>query len=831
MTETNKSGSPLVVCGIGASAGGLEALKKLFSLLKPNEDVAFLVAQHLSPDHHSHLVQILATTSKMAVSEARNGETMVGGKIYIAPPNADIGVHESEIVLSDPESGPGPKPSANKLFTSIAQQYQDRSVAVILSGTGTDGALGIRAVRLAGGVTLVQEPEDAQYDGMPSAAIETRCVDMILPVPEMAASLQQILTQPGRLAAEMESVSSGEASPIRHIIKSVRTTCGVDISYYKDATVERRIQRRMAINNLVQLEEYRKLVTGNKEEAMALSRSVLISVTSFFRDPDAFKELEKVLTTQIAGMGSKDTLRVWVAACATGEEAYSIAILFQEIIANRSDYPELVIFASDMDEGAVDFARVGVYSDDSLANISDAIRQRYFQQCGNAWQVKKLIRQQVVFSVQNIAEDPPFSRMNLVSCRNLLIYLKPNIQKRVFELLHYSLKEGGYLFLGQSESAEQFNSLFKLHSKSGRLYRRSSQAGNYSVSFDEDTIRLRTPRPEGSNKVSRDRRRNTLQELAQKTLTESMDVAWAVVDDNDVVKCLSRDARPLFTLPEGLTILRIFNLLPEALQTEVRGLLYRSRRGNESVRGSRCIVPFAEGDHAYRVDILPVKDDFEQFWVVAFHTDELPKERKPDEGEAGSEASAYISELEQKILFLHQDLQSATEELETSNEELQSQSEELQSSNEELQSMNEQLLTSNEELQSSNEELLTMNDEIRIKSTQLELAASSLSALIARLDYPVIFFDNKLRINWHNEPSVKVAAADSLVLNTPIQNVDWQFEAGDLIRAARDALVSARATQVKVKDQSDALWTIELDLCRREHSDVEGLMLRFMQAG
>lgn len=827
MSKNSEMDQNLVVCGIGASAGGLDPLKKIFKLLAPHPDVAYIVAQHLSPAHHSHLAEIIGTTSKMPIAEAKHREKIVGGHIYVAPPNCNIETLKGKIILSEPDDGPGPKPSATMLLSSLAAEYKDRAIAIILSGTGSDGAQGIRNIRLNGGISMAQSPDEAQYNGMPKAAIDTRCVDMVLPVEKIVSTLEQVLSKPDQIAQEMETVSSRDGSHLERIAAAVRTNTEIDIALYKETTLKRRIQRRMAIRNITHVPEYEKLIRKDEEESLALANSVLISVTSFFRNQEVFDEVNHILKSLISHHERGDTIRIWVPACATGEEAYSIAILYHELIANESNFPTLVIFASDMDENAIDVARLGIYGLDSLANMPADWVDKYFAKKGNTLQVKKRIRQQVVFSIQNIAEDPPFSRMDLVSCRNLLIYLKPKVQKQVFELLHYSLLDGGYLVLGASESADLFSDLFTTHSKSLRIYRKSSNAMPYKTTFADDRTNPRLNQFQTRSTEEREQRRYTLQELANQAICDENQIVWAVVDEHDVVKCLSRDAGPVFSLPNGPTNLRVYNMVPEALQPEIRGLLYRARKDDIAVTGAPNKVEIDGEERVFRVSILPITDRHEKLWVVALVED--PDYESIETSAAGDDGSSqqYIRDLEHRLTFLQQDLQSATEELETSNEELQSQSEELQSSNEELQSMNEQLLTSNEELQSSNEELLTMNDEIRIKSDQLEHAANSLHTLIETSEHPILFCNALHRITAANKKAELVAEYDTSLLGLPVQNIAWKFEAKNFIQAVRNVCSNGGSSTIEVAPE-DKLWQVELTACTYDEQQIEGAMLRFL---
>ena len=820
----------LTVVGIGASAGGLEALKVLISALPASKNMCYVVAQHLSPTHNSLLTELLAPVTKLSVRELRDGQAADPGCVFITPPDHDVEYRDGHLRLQAPRTGVGPKPSVDRLLTSLAEHAGDHSVGIILSGTGSDGAMGVRAIKAAGGVVLVQSPDDAKYDGMPRSAIQTGCVDMVLTPDQIADTLENLAQMfgEGRVPTADQGISDG----YQRVVALVKRAAGMDLANYKSSTVERRIRRRMTMRRMDDMDAYAGLLQREPQEAELLSRDVLISVTSFFRDDANFRALERVLGTLVEDRDSEEVVRVWVPGCATGEEAYSIAIVLAEITRENVDAPDFLIFASDIDESALNVARVGQYADSALEEVSEELKNRYFHRQAGMWTVKKSLRQSIVFASQNVIEDPPFSRMDLVSCRNVLIYFNRDVQKRVLELFHYSLRDFGLLFLGRSESIEPYHSLFKPVSKRERLFRRQSGETEYVVPLRSTRADRSMPQDGAYDNAFANRRASRNTQLSRALLTRYCPPC-VVVDSQDRVIHTAGNVSKFLSFPDGELDTGVFQLVPDSARPELRALLHRVRREDKPAVGSRLPVPGGSGEgepNEVRLSVHPLRIDKDALVIVAFEPAKERPELSADAAEDDPREFRIASELERELANTRMHLQTVVEELETSNEELQSQSEELQSANEELQSTNEELQTSNEELQSTNEELTTVNDELQSKSSELESLAATLISVKDSLASPLLVVDRRLQLQDTNsaaETLLKLPPGESVVNMT---GVEWRVtDSSQLIKAAREVTSNSVSQQLMVETEGDDArsFLVQINPKFNVRDELEGAVLSF----
>ena len=787
--------APMIIVGIGASAGGLEALKMLISALPASDNICYVVAQHLSPTHNSLLTELLAPVTKLSVRDLRDGQELASNCIFITPPDRDVEYSEGVLRLSPPKPGVGPKPSVDRLLISLADHAGDHSVAIILSGTGSDGALGVRAVKAAGGVVLVQSPDDAKYDGMPRSAIQTGCADLVMTPDAMGETLENIAGAAGKLV--LPSADDGISDSYKRVVALVKRAAGMDLANYKSTTIERRILRRMRMRNIDDMDAYAGLLQREPQEAELLSRDVLISVTSFFRDDANFDSLRRVLSTLVESRAAEEMVRVWVPGCATGEEAYSIAISLAEIVRETPDAPDFLIFASDIDEAALNVARAGNYADSSLEELSDELKTRYFHRQAGLWVVKKHLRQSIVFASQNVIEDPPFSRMDLVSCRNVLIYFNRDVQRRVLELFHYSLRDFGLLFLGRSESIEPYMNLFEPVSKRDRLFRRRAGEIDYAVPLKRTSPKSNqnSGAYEGGDYAER---RTTRNAQLTRALLNRYCPPCVVVDAQDRVIHTAGEVSKFLSFPDGELDTGVFQLVSESSRPELRALLHRVRREDKPAIGSRMAVP--DEEHDVRLTVFPLRMDRDSLVVVAFERTESVAALASDTAEDNPREFRIASELERELANTRMHLQTVVEELETSNEELQSQSEELQSSNEELQSTNEELQTSNEELQSTNEELTTVNDELQSKSGELEDLASTLISVKESLQSPLMLVDRRLQVLDANPACERVMAVPQGQASYNLTAVAWELTDTPQLIAALRKVVSTGVGQQLVME-------------------------------
>lgn len=755
---TPKPQLPEYVVGLGASAGGLEALRALFAGLSNIQRLSFVVVQHLAPQHRSRLVELIAHETQLPVTEVEDGAVPRPGVIHITPPNADVVLEDGRLRLRDPAPKIGPKPSVDLFLTSLAAQMGERGIAVVLSGTGSDGAHGVRAIKAAGGLTFTQSLKSSKYDGMPRAAMQTGAVDRTLTPAEIAEELCKIDTEDGERAAylrretqPLEGESLDPADPFARLISHLQGRTGVDLSGYKPSTIRRRIERRMSATGVQTVEDYADYLAHTPSEAQLLLSDILISVTSFFRDAEAFKALRQWIESRVRGKYNGESFRCWVAGCATGEEAYSIAILINEAMEKAGKRIRVQIFATDLDEQALLIARKASYSKASLVDVPESLTERYFSAVDDRLQVASEIREMVVFAKHNMAEDPPFLNLDLVSCRNVLIYFANALQERVLSTFHYSLASDGVLFLGKSETAGAPAGCFEPVDKQAKLYQRIGRARDLPL------MRSRREWQREATLTAQDR-----QGIAGLDSFYSLIAAVApdavLVDEDGQVRQVFGNAGEYLRLPAGEATTDLSKLLPPNSALGLGTLLHRAGRSGRAVRGPRHEIELpGRGVIDLQLQVIPITHSGQDDYLVGFEQfpvdSRLRVATELDESEPEGPRKDKLARLEAEVVALREHLQRTIEEHETANEELQALNEEMQSTNEELQSANEELETTNEELQSSNEELTTVNQELNVKSAELQTLNQRLAAIQSAISYPLLIVDRELRLRNFNPAS------------------------------------------------------------------------------
>ena len=744
----------MYVVGIGASAGGLESISDLLSNLPDDIDnVAFIIAQHLSPNYKSMLSHLLSRETKLNVQEVNNGITVKNRNIYITPPDSEITYKNNKLWIVKPKNKVGPKPSVDVLFYSIAAEKMNLSIGIILSGTGSDGSKGIRSIKKSGGITIAQEPKSAKYDGMPLAAIETGHIDFILSPSEIGNELLGVLENSEKFEVQTIKDSSELPLSMDKIFRLMSKRTGTDFSNYKPTTLFRRIQKRLASLNLDNLDDYLNHIEKNPNELDSLFNIILIGVTAFFRDPEAFAELEKQLAQIISNKSPGDSIRIWVPGCATGEEPYTIGIILSKLLKGSIRDYNIQVFATDIDEKAITIARRGIYPPSSLENVAKEIIENYFLKKGDEYELLKSIRAMVLFSKHDVTSNPPFLKLDLISCRNLLIYFGINLQRHIMPVFHYALNPEGILFLGKSETVGQFSDIFKTIDGKYKIYRQKSGVNLGALKVNT----FRTSRINDRDTVLQQRPKdNLLKEMVKDALFRTLEYPYVIINDQMEIIEIKGDVHNYLGLNEGKMNLNIIKMAHKELQLELRSLLMNAVKNNVPVKGE--IKSYEIYDHVklLRVVVKPLsvdKDDNELF-VVIFENYEvnrhLPKHHKTvyDDSE-----NSRISELEHELAVTKENLQTYIEEVETSNEELQALNEELQSTNEELQSSNEELETSNEELSSTNEEiqiaygeLKSANEALEKKESLLRESESNIKALLNNRLQSSILIDHKYKI-------------------------------------------------------------------------------------
>ena len=756
--ERNQEKRHLIVC-IGASAGGLQAVTEFLNRLpkKANSSLKVILAQHLSPTYKSRLSELLARETGLEVAEARSGNVLKPGTLVICPPDREISFEEDKIKLEKSPVGVGPKPSIDNFLSSAAAVWKQDTVAVILSGTGSDGSRGVEEVSDKGGIIMVQNPDVAKYDGMPQAAIGTNLVDFV-------GTAAQIADQVASLAAgkTLHNLIPGRAedSPdaYKNIMKLLSKRTGTDFSNYKTATINRRLEKRLVVLKMKNLEEYLAYCKKNPKEIDILFDSVLIGVTEFFRDHEAFLKLREQFHQLLEKKLNGDPVRAWVPGCATGEEAYTIAIIIQDFYKDRKDAPRIQIFATDIDEVALSIARAGIYHADKLAKIPDPFKA-YFKPKGNdQFEVNKLIRSSVLFSKHDITANPPFLKLDLISCRNLLIYFGQVLQKRVMPVFHYSLNTNGLLMLGKSETVGTYNDLFSAIDGRLKIYRKKF----VPVSRD---IQLPTKKPSSAGAIKPTPKNNhSLQKSIEKTLLHSFDHPFVVINDDLDILEIFGDVNDFIQWRPGLMSANIVRQCIDPLQIELRTVINKSIKEQEIVSSRYRKFDYKKRTYLLKIKVKPVQSvDLEQtsLYMVIFEMlpDDLPIiSQSQTEAENANTGNQRIMEMEQELAATKEDLQSYVEELETANEELQSLNEELQSSNEELQSTNEELETSNEELQSTNEEvqiaygeLSELNQTLLQNEKNLLATQQQLQAMLQNTQQTFVLLQHNYEIISFNE--------------------------------------------------------------------------------
>ena len=736
-THSNTSSANIVV-GIGASAGGLEALQLFVSNLPKSTGVSYVLAQHLSPSHKSMMVDLLEKSSTIPVVQPKNDEKIQPNTFYICPPNKNIEINQNnQIILSDVgEVRHIPRPSVDMLFESIAFAKGDNAIGIVLSGTGSDGSRGVGIIKGEGGFSIAQDPRTAKFDGMPDSAINSGNIDLILPPEEMGNELINIIKFPRLPYLDVENIIPREV--YASILRKIKRQNKVDFTHYKESTIIRRIQRRMMALKIANVADYLQYLHDENSEVEVLFYDMLIGVTSFFRDPRAFDKLHEELKHYLLNKEDK-LLRVWVAGCSTGEEAYSITILLHELLGKEVKDYKIQVFATDVNSEAIDVARHGIYPESAIINIPKATRQKYFTVNGEHFEISKEIKANVIFSVHDLTQDPPFLRLDLITCRNLLIYFDLELQRQIMPLFHYALNLKGLLFLGQSESIGVFQEHFRTMSKNGKVYEavftgKKVPPDRNNHRFEIKDYAENKPK-EKAKPITKSKSVEMLSDLIAEKLKEAFLPSAILVNENmDIV--FSSGDNPLLMRPEGLPSNNIYQNLHSALSIDLRSAAHLIDSGQSIVYTAFQRIFVKEERYWARLILvdIPYQPGLGRLTLIFCQIEEvLNLPIASMDGDIDLSLSSFAKEQERQLLKAKEQLQTVIEELETSNEEMQSMNEELQSSNEELQSSNEELETTNEELQSTNEELQTAYAELRMAYDEKETQQQKLNAVSQEL--------------------------------------------------------------------------------------------------
>ena len=740
----------LPIGGIGASAGGLEALDRFFKSMPADNGMGFVVVTHLPPNRKSMLAEIIGRAAQMPVVDARDGEMVDAEHVYVLPPGAILTIREGRLRLrqtADHERTP-----IDVFFTSLAQDQAEHAIGIVLSGGGSDGTLGLKAIKENGGLTVAQGASVTRprFTQMPSSAVASGFVDLVLPVEDM----------PDRIVAYVRNWGAFDPQEPEDALSTVyrllQTRTGHDFSEYKDRTFQRRVQRRMQVVQTAKLEEYVERLQKDPDEVRALLRDLLIGVTDFFRDDGAFRVLETSVVPQLfEGKHAADEVRVWVVGCATGEEAYSIAILLREHMDRLQAPPKVQIFATDIDEAAMGVARAARYPADLVKGISPARRNRFFVHEAGVYHLVKDLREMCVFSTHSVIRDPPFSRLDLISCRNLLIYLKPSLQDQIIPLAHYALRPSGYLVLGLSENVGRYTELFVALDKKNRIFRRRDVVARPSLPFRQ--FLPASPQDGAVSSATAPVQRSELLRNVASTIVERFGPTYVIVDEAGEVLYFSAGIGKYLEIAAGPPSRDVLALASPGLRADLRAALRRAKETGLRATRDRIPVETIGGAHVIDLVVEPITRGNDTAYGIVF-ADHVPAIGHDERGSAQrpAEEDDVIQQIEKELQETKERLQSTIEELETANEEFRSSNEELMSVNEEMQSSNEELETSKEELQSVNEELQTVNSELSNKVDELDRANSDLNNLFQSTQIATIFLDRNLVIRSFTPPVTKL---------------------------------------------------------------------------
>ena len=802
---TARVGETPFVVGIGASAGGLIALERLFSSLPSDSGLVYVVVQHLSPKHESMMDELLARYTQMSIVTPEDGTDIRPNTVYLIPVGKNIEMRGGRLRVVEPASEGHLNKPIDVFFESLAEDVADRSIGIVLSGTGSDGSIGINSIREADGLVLAHDPDSAEFDGMPRAAIDTGVVDVVAPPEAMAEWLTRYVLNPENFPRGETAKAEGNESIVisqdpftATIFRLFRQRYGIDFSYYRAATISRRLKRRVAITGCENMEQYLALLQESDSEVDALYRDLLVEVTSFFRDEEAFIRIQKTVFEIVQNTQKQSEIRIWVPGCATGEEAYSLAMVFDDCLMELGRECRVKVFATDVHPTSLETASSGVYSRESFAKIPEKFRENYFQRVGDLFHVTRRLRQTVVFAPHDITRDPPFTRLDLISCRNVLIYFEPVVQRRVLSLFHFGLKVGGTLFLGPSETVGKLDSEFESVDVHWRIFQKLRDVRltqSTDLSLKSPIAKTFAHRPSYVSTATRGDRSWTIPE-AHELLLQRYVPASVLVNKYHEVEHTFGDARHFLIQPAGKTTLDITKLVSRGLAAAIIAGLHKAKSSKQPLIFRNIESESTEGPIRIDVTVEEFKKSRDEMYLITFEEcttaieqPEIVKEEATLDSDALSVERITI--LERELAYTKETLQATVEELETSNEELQSTNEELVASNEELQS-------TNEELQSVNEELHTVNSEHQQKIGELTNLTTEINNLLQCSRVGTIFLDRDLTVKKFTPAAQEVFHLIEQDIGRPLEHIASQLDDVDVIELVKQSLEGNKSIEVQV---------------------------------
>ena len=808
---------------LGASAGGLDAFRKLFDALPADSGMAFVLIQHLDPSHASMMVDLLSSHTTMKVQQAADGMPLEPAHVYVIPPATYLSIDRGALRLSEPRERHGARLPFDFFLRSLAAEYGERAICVILSGTGADGSLGLRAIKEKGGLVVVQSPDDAAYDGMPRSAIMTGLVDFVAPV----AQIPKILIEhraPTREAGPHHSVTSGDDTSnwLTPIVDLLRIRTAHDFALYKPGTLQRRIERRMAVAGVADRDRYLEILGQKSGEADLLAKDLLINVTGFFRDPKAFELLAKEVVPDLVRRQAPDQpLRIWVAGCSTGEETYSIAMLFLEELTATKRTGALQVFASDADGDAVAFAREGLYPEAIEADVSPARRARFFKKEKQGYRIVPELRALVVFTTQNVLADPPFSRLDLVSCRNLLIYLRPEAQQKVLSLFHFALRDRGVLFLGGAETVADLSDRFEPISKTHRIYRHVGRARTAAVErpLPADT---RAPAPGARRALPGASPR----ELTQRALLDAYAPASVLINrKGECLYYLGATDRYL-RVAAGEPSRDLLAMVRDGLRSKLGAAIRQASQEQARAIAAGARMSHGDGSLAVRIEVQPLQSEGDALLLVSF-IDEPERHERSGRPGVSADTASRVPELERELDATRKELQSAIRDLELSNEEQTAINEEAMSVNEEFQSTNEELVTSKEELQALNEELTALNSELQETLDRQRSTSDDLQNILDSTGVATLFLDGDLNIRFFTPAAKSLFRIIATDIGRPLADLTLLAADAMLLADARAVLTHLAPLGREIEAENGAWYARRILPYRTQDDRIEGVVITF----
>ncbi len=815
--------SEQIVIGIGASAGGLEAIQDFFKAMPTNTNLAFVVIQHLSPDYKSLMDELLARHTKIPIQIAKDGTKVEPNNIYLIPPRKNLSIFHNTLVLEDHSLKKGLNLPIDIFFRSLAADKGKLAIGVILSGTGSDGTLGTRAIKEAGGMIMVQDEISAKFDGMPRSSIATGLVDYILTPSKMPDALLNYVQHPFiRKTRSSENILEKDYDVLTKITMILRDFSGIDFSYYKENTIIRRLERRVSINRFNTLEEYLLFLSESDKEKDTLFREMLIGVTRFFRDTDAFNSFSKNVLSKL-NFNANTGIRIWSVGCSTGEEVYSMAMIFLEYMEKHKIDCDLKIFATDIDRHSLDIASQGLYPESIVSDVSPDFLAKYFIKKDNGYHINESVRKVVVFATHNLLKDPPFSKLDVLICRNLFIYFKPEIQQRILSMFYYALKSQAYLFMGSSESIGEMSQAFQSVDAKWKIYQ--SRDG-YKPPLMKDMPLPRTQIYEADNNTVMRTQLHIgpkVDRLLSSALTKYLPPS-VIIDENDNIIHVINDINSFIQFKPGKFSQNLLTIIKDELSLFANNLLRKLKKDKKDIVFENITGLKEFKNKKITIEGRAITIDKATYFIVSFISEEIKKSKAiatKTTLNVEMEVSSRIVELEKELQSSKENLQATVEELETSNEELQSSNEELIASNEELQS-------TNEELQSVNEELFTVNTEYQSKIEELTRLTNDLNNLLRNTEVGALYLDRCLCIRKITPIVTKITNIMESDIGRPISHIAVMSNYPELLNDVESVIDSLKSIEKEISNTDGTSWLARVRPYRTEYNSVDGIMITFI---